>query len=401
MAGAFLAPVLVSTGSGSHVALFSYYALLNGGIFMMAWFQFWRWLNWIGFLFTFFIGATWGYQYYQPEYFASTEPFLILSFLYYLGVSVLFARRREVDLRGLVDGTLVFGTPIIAFALQAALVQDMQFGLALSALGAGATYVSLALWLKRQSAFSDLLSQSFVALAVVFATLAIPFAFDNQRLTGATWAVEGAGLFWVGLRQANRLPRLFGVFLQLVAAIALVHEGVPSADPTLFLNSACLGAALMSIAAAYTAYLISTSPDAVHRFEFPLRWPFFAWALFWWFAGGIYEINRYVPSGSERFQADQINENLMILFTGLTFALTTLLARRFQWRDGLLPGVLLLPVLAFALFSFSLDLERINVFGDYGWLAWPLAIGVVTLNLRSIEQHPRLAGAWHAGGWCC
>ncbi|MFB3112945.1 MAG: DUF2339 domain-containing protein, partial [Gemmatimonadales bacterium] len=132
----------------------------------------------------FAIGATWGYEYYRPELFASTEPFLVLFFLYYVGVSVLFARRQEVELRGVVDGTLVFGTPIIAFALQAALVQDMSFGLAFSALGAAATYVLLALWLKRQDAFSDLLGQSFVALGVVFATLAIPFAFDNQRFTG-------------------------------------------------------------------------------------------------------------------------------------------------------------------------------------------------------------------------
>jgi hypothetical protein len=74
MSGGFLAPVLVSTGAGSHVALFSYYALLNGGILAMAWFKHWRWLNWVGFLFTFAIGATWGYQYYKPEFFATTEP---------------------------------------------------------------------------------------------------------------------------------------------------------------------------------------------------------------------------------------------------------------------------------------------------------------------------------------
>ena len=149
-AGGFLAPVLMSTGSGSHVALFSYYALLNAGILAMAWFRFWRWLNWIGFVFTFAIGASWGYQYYKPEFFSTTEPFLVLFFLYYVGVSVLFARRQGVDIKALVDGTLVFGTPIIAFALQAAMVADRPFGLAYSALGASAFYIGLALWLQRR-----------------------------------------------------------------------------------------------------------------------------------------------------------------------------------------------------------------------------------------------------------
>ncbi|MFB3104908.1 MAG: DUF2339 domain-containing protein, partial [Pseudomonadales bacterium] len=38
MSGGFLTPVLLSTDTGSHVALFSYYALLNAGILAMAWF---------------------------------------------------------------------------------------------------------------------------------------------------------------------------------------------------------------------------------------------------------------------------------------------------------------------------------------------------------------------------
>jgi uncharacterized membrane protein len=46
--GGFLAPVLMSTGSGSHVMLFSYYALLNAGVFAIAWFRAWRSLNLTG-----------------------------------------------------------------------------------------------------------------------------------------------------------------------------------------------------------------------------------------------------------------------------------------------------------------------------------------------------------------
>ena len=35
----------------------------------------------------------------------------------YLVIPVLFAMRTEPKLRGFVDGTLLFGTPIVAFAL--------------------------------------------------------------------------------------------------------------------------------------------------------------------------------------------------------------------------------------------------------------------------------------------
>ena len=58
--GGFLAPMLASTGSGNHVALFSYYAMLNSAIFGIAWFKAWRVLNVLGFVFTFGIGSAVG-----------------------------------------------------------------------------------------------------------------------------------------------------------------------------------------------------------------------------------------------------------------------------------------------------------------------------------------------------
>ena len=58
-AGGFLAPILVSTGSGNYVALFTYYAILNLGVFAVAWFRTWRVLNVLGFVFTFTITGLW------------------------------------------------------------------------------------------------------------------------------------------------------------------------------------------------------------------------------------------------------------------------------------------------------------------------------------------------------
>jgi uncharacterized membrane protein len=72
--GGYLAPVLISTGSGNHVALFSYYALLNAAVFAISWKRSWRLLNLIGFFFTFGVGAMWGDAYYRPELFATVEP---------------------------------------------------------------------------------------------------------------------------------------------------------------------------------------------------------------------------------------------------------------------------------------------------------------------------------------
>ncbi|MGZ8427112.1 MAG: DUF2339 domain-containing protein, partial [Candidatus Binatia bacterium] len=90
-------PLLASTGGRSHVGLFSFYALLNLAILFIAWFKPWRSLNLLGFLFTFVIGVIWGNRYSRPEYFASTEPVLILFFLFYVANTVLFALRQDAS----------------------------------------------------------------------------------------------------------------------------------------------------------------------------------------------------------------------------------------------------------------------------------------------------------------
>ncbi|WP_134959492.1 DUF2339 domain-containing protein, partial [Xanthomonas citri] len=119
----FLAPIWLSTGSGNHVALFSYYAVLNAGIVAIAWTRPWRVLNLLGFAFTFGIGTAWGALQYSPAKFATTEPFLLLFFAMYVAIPVLHARRGDVSAGRLIDGSLLFGTPLVAFALQARLLE--------------------------------------------------------------------------------------------------------------------------------------------------------------------------------------------------------------------------------------------------------------------------------------
>lgn len=397
MSGGFLAPILTSTGSGSHVALFSYYALLNGGIVGMAWFQHWRWLNWTGFVFTFVIGAVWGYQYYQPEYFATTQPFLILFFIFYLAVSVLFARRETVELKGVVDGTLVFGTPVIAFVLQAGLVEDMPFGLAYSALAAAIVYTGLAIWLKKQDRISGLLDESFIALAVVFATLAIPFAFDNQRFTAATWALEGAGIVWIGVRQSQLLPRAFGLLLQFAAGVAFASEIGRDVGDLLFLNSAYMGAAFLGAAGVFTACLLQRHRESVHGLEALSRWIFLGWGVFWWLMGGIRELGLYTP-GESLSAHSNVGEHLFLIYTSVSVVLLGVIAGRIRWSEGLYPGFLLLPIAALILVNLDIEWVEGTSFTNYGWIAWPLMLGVFYWHLKQVDEFA-LSRFWHAGGW--
>ena len=218
----FAAPVLTSTGHGSHIGLFSYYALLNAGILAIALKRSWRLLNLLGFAFTFSIGTTWGVLRYEPEFYTSVQAFLILFFVFYVAIAILYANRQAMRLKHYVDGTLVFGTPMAAFGLQYAIIRDTSFGLAFSALALGLFYIGVTslLW-RRRGGSLRLLVESFLALGVVFGTLAVPLAFDG-RWTSTAWALEGAGIVWAGLRQKRVLAWAFGLLVQLGAWISFI-----------------------------------------------------------------------------------------------------------------------------------------------------------------------------------
>lgn len=265
--GGFAAPILASSGGGSHVALFGYFALLNAGIFAIAWFKAWRVLNLIGFVGTFGIGLAWGLRSYTADLWLSTQAFLLLFFLMYVAIGLLFARRRLLEAPGVpedgsrgallkwsarqagyVDGSVLFGTPLVGFGLQYAVVQHLPFGPAFSALAMGLFYMLLARVLAaRAPGRALLLVETCLALGVIFGTLAIPLGLD-ARWTSAAWAVEGAGLYWLGLRQQRPFARLFALLLQVGAALVFLY-GLRVGDSTLLAGSALgalmLGAALL------------------------------------------------------------------------------------------------------------------------------------------------------------
>ncbi|HET9483561.1 MAG TPA: DUF2339 domain-containing protein, partial [Xanthomonadales bacterium] len=384
--GGYLAPVLISTGSGNHVALFTYYALLNTAVFLIAWRRPWRALNLVGFAFTFAIGALWGAKYYRAEHFATVEPFLVLFFAFYLAIPVLYALRQPADRRGLVDGTLVFGMPLLAFPLQAAMLEDDRMGLAYSALVVAATYATLTAWLLRRPA-TRLLGQSFAMLAVGFATLAVPLAL-SARWTATTWAIEGAALVWLGLRQARRLPQAAGIALQLLAAgafaLALVDGGFRP-DDTLrpVLNGEFLSAAVLALVAFTTSLLYDRAGGRPWLARLA-----FAGGAFWWCVGGLVEIERLDP-GVEPLVS-------LLVFLAATAAIAAALRRTLDWSK------LAWPIAAVALagvpVAAGLQDALGRPFGDgapWAWLAWLVALVLGLVALR-VAPGRRLAAA-HVG----
>ncbi len=383
--GGFLAPILASTGAGNHVALFSYYALLDAGIVAIAYFKTWRALNLVGFAFTFGIGTAWGVTRYVPELYASAQPFLILFFLMFLAVAVLFAWKQPAPRRGLVDGTLLFGLPIIAFSLQIGLVHDRELGAALSALALAAIYLGLATGLLRRApqALRPMVEACF-ALGVVFLTLTLPLGLD-AGWTSAGWALEGAGLVWIGVRQRRWLARATGMLLIIAAGFALL-----AAEPTAGLgwplaNTLHLGALLIA-AAAYLAALL------LHRSQAPersLAYPLLLWGLLFASVSTVLEIAARTPS--------QYEAAALVVGFALLALLHEWLGARLAFRPMRALALLAWPTLLVMALA-ALD-GRPHALLDLGWAAWPLALlGLGWMLWRGAHWPSKLVTVLHAGG---
>lgn len=376
--GGYLAPVLLSTGSGNHVALFSYYAALNAAVLAISWRQHWRLLNLIGFFFTFGVGIAWGARSYRAELFWTVEPFLLLFFLFYVGIGLLYVLRQGEHRRPFLDGTLVFGTPLVAFPLQAYLLKDDAMPLAFSAVAVAGLYLGLMLWLRRRQ-HERLLTEAYGALALGFVTLAIPIAF-SAGTTASLWALEGAAVAWTGLRQQRRFPWLAGLALQPLAAVSYVIGEVDRyGDPEwLLFNSTWLGAAMIGFAGMALALIHD-------RFKPSRILPALAmlWGLFWWMLAGALQIEL-----SERLFD---NRHADWLFAACYLASTLALAgfsRRWLAWPRLGWGMATVMLLALPLLPWAGD-EFASVLAPPSWAGW-LALGAAWL--LALQRNPEPPG---------
>jgi uncharacterized membrane protein len=397
--GGFATPLIVSTGSNNHVALFAYYFVLDAGIAAVAWSKTWRPLNLVGFVATFVVATAWGVIKYAPENFATSQAFLIAFFVLFVVILVLPAR-RHAEFAAMkapmprselwVNSSLLFGLPTVTFALEYGLVRGTPFGAALAALVLAGFYVGLATWMKNRPELGITFEAS-LAIATVFLTLVIPFALDERSTAGA-WTLEGAGLVWIGFRQRRVWPRAFGYGLLVVAGAAMLLGHERYGAPTTLFN-AYLFNGLMAAAASLAAALFvrrgrgaGTLRDGEEACEPVL----IALATLWLVSTASLEIDAFVASRFVLAATLAAGSVIAILYAAL--------AARFAWPTIAWPALAHAPFLFLvALFEATL---LMNPVVDGGWWAWPFAFvahGVV-LGLASTRWPALVAQSVHALG---
>ena len=215
---------------------------------------------------------------------------------------------------------------------------------------------------------------------MIFATVAIPFAFDD-RYTAAIWAVEAAGVYWIGVRQDARFARAFALLVEAGAGIAFVLAGVPDTVDTPFANAHFTGAMLIAISGLVTACIGDRAASVLRPGERAWVPAAFGWGVLWWLAAGGIELVRQLPSTEE--------PHALLAWVTAGIAMALALSPRLAWPRLAVAGVVLLPAMAVAAY---LDFKHARTTLEvYGWLVWPCAWIVHGCALRAAEPL-RVAG---------
>jgi uncharacterized membrane protein len=391
--GGFLAPILASTGQDRHLILFSYYLLLDLGVAAVAWRKAWRALNLLAFFSTYAVATAWGVLSYRPEHFATTEPFVIAYLVLFTGVALVNAWRTSPRLAGIVDGTLVFGTPLVSLLAQGRLVEGRQLGMALSTAGFALFYALLATWVWRRGPETlRRIGEAFLALGVAFGTIAIPLAIDDALTTTLVWALEGAGIYWVGTRQRRWLARASGVALQGIAAAAFCFAWTFSsfsgreAHYIALANLRFLSGVAIAIAGLFIAREAYALRNRLAGWEWPAAQLLAGWGLLWWAGVWSAEIDQFLPASREAAAS--------LFLTSATFVALERAAAALGWLPGRLISLAVIPV-AFLALPLALAHEA-HLFAGLSALAWPLLVACVYELLRRLED---CGAAWTRSGY--
>lgn len=409
-AGGYATPLLLASEGGSVLVLFGYFTLLNLAALFLANRRPWPTLVLLGFVATFGLAGVWGFTSYTRSDYALAQSFLIASLVIFIAAAMLPApggRRGTLA----VGATLLFGPALAGFGLQVGLTEPYRYGPALSAVGMAALYLGAAWIARRRSGPEDSLrATAMTGIALGFATIAVPLAFD-ARVTSAVWALEGAGAVWLGVRQRRWLPRMMGLALQAAGLLAFLTQVGVTRSSLPIVNPAFVNAVLIALPLLASAWWLR-SPSLISESGMAARYcqveELASVVLFligfglWWFAWTA-EATRLLPGQPPLavFDADVQRLLTMLAFVA-SAALAAIAGRAGDWRVATWPGRATLPVMAIAFVAGLPGDGRVTDLA--AWPIWAVAIGLHLWLLRRRDSDPgdtspeRLVAFTHAGG---
>lgn len=256
LVGGFATPFLLSDGQSSKVILYTYFAILDAGVLLVAYFKKWPLFNYLTFLFTFaaFPAGFAGPQ--ASSYLRSFDTlsfaYLTLFFLIYLAISFLWNIRVKAGFFW-ADVSLILLNAATYFAFSYVLLNPhIGDWIGFWALGLGVIYLLMGLFIRRRYPATQKLNLSLLAAAAGFVTLAIPLQVDGYWIPMA-WAMEAVIIFYLSFKiNPDKVP-LAGFIMLFLTIFSLFVEPfrITGQEAWIFLNKGAVAYLVVILAMAF------------------------------------------------------------------------------------------------------------------------------------------------------
>lgn len=263
LVGAYAIPFLLSRDSGRFDVLFAYTAIINSGILVIAFKKYWKVLYNLSFIVTWLIFSYWYFMDYHVRHFTPAMVFLFLFFIiFYLAFLGYKLVRREKLNSG--DIILLLANSFIFYGLGYHMIDSGNSShlLGLFTVLNAVLHFAVAVVIYRKKLGDRNLFYLVAALALVFATIAIPVQLDGKWVT-LLWVVEAALLFWIGrgknvpVYEKMAYPLMILAFFSILHDWAVVYKGTTE-SMTLILNVNFLSSLIFIACFAFIQFINST-----------------------------------------------------------------------------------------------------------------------------------------------
>ncbi len=226
LVGAYAVPFLLSEDSGRVEILFSYMAIINIGVLMIAFLKYWKSLYYSSFIVTWLIFFSWfNNNYQQSEHFGLSLIFLSIFFLTFYIVFLAYKLRKnekfDTD-----DILLLLANSFIFYFIGYAVFESHQAGenlLGLFTFGNAVIHFVISIVIYRQMLVDRNLFYLIAGLVLIFITIAIPVQWDGNWVT-LLWTLEAALLFWIGRTKGVPDYEKLSYPLMFLAFFSIIHD---------------------------------------------------------------------------------------------------------------------------------------------------------------------------------
>lgn len=226
LVGAYAVPFLLSEDSGRVAILFTYIAIINTGILVLAFNKYWKSLYYSSFALTWIIFYSWySTQYNVIEHIGLAMVFMFVFFvIFYL--TFLAYKLIEKEEFTTIDILLLLANSFIFFGFGYASLSDHIQGeqlLGLFTLGNGILHFIVGIVIYKQRLGDKNLLYFVSGLVMVFIAIAIPVQLDGNWVT-LLWAGEATLLFWIGRTKNVSAYETLSYPLMILAFLSLIHD---------------------------------------------------------------------------------------------------------------------------------------------------------------------------------